>query len=195
MSKKFRQKLSERILTVICWLVEQWFDDDTAECDSAMAITRVHFQNERITITGDIKTMQLKESQFVIITAMPKTRSGNQAQIEPGSVRVELTDGDIASFEHPFEGDELKIKVVGEDGSKNGSTLLTLRADGIAGEGEREIIGTLDIVVTQGDAFVFELQASAPTDEATESGEGTSPVAENPGESPGESSENSPAAG
>lgn len=168
MNTQFRQTLAERILTVICWLVEQWFGDEAVEDVSTLAITEVHFPNERIIIKGDFNYMELKEGQYTVVTATPQTRAGNRAKIEPNSVRVEFTDEDIVSFEHPFEDDELKVKITGTDGSANGSTLLTLRADGIAGEGEREIVGTLNLVVTQGDAFVFDLQGSAPADVTVE---------------------------
>jgi hypothetical protein len=118
--------------------------------------TGVEFSDLRLKIKGSIQMIELKEGQKTALVVGLKTRHGHAAGIEPGSARFISTDESIVSVEQDAE-DELKAIVRGLDGSSNGTATIEFRADGIRGEGEKEIVGVVTVVVTQGDASVVEL--------------------------------------
>lgn len=125
-------------------------------------------------IVGDFFYMELKEGQKVDVSVALKTRGGNEANYEKGSARFISSDPSTVGVEQDPEN-ELKAKVYGVDGSENGSAVIEFRADGLAGEGVRDIIATLDVVCTQGDAFVASIDVvGTPEDGEPETG-GTDP--------------------
>ncbi len=114
--------------------------------------------------TGEINDMsEIKEGKKRRLKGLPKTAAGHAAAIEPGSARWTSTDESVVSVT-PDPANELEADVVGVDGSENGSALIELRADGIRGEGVRELIATKSYVCTQGDAAVFEFEEGDETD-------------------------------
>jgi hypothetical protein len=115
-------------------------------------------------IEGDIYLMQLKEGQTVPITVSPKTKRGNPAGVEPGSATFESSDPSVVSVTQD-PGNPLKATLEALDGSNNESVVITFRADGKVGDGVRPIVGTLDVVATQGDAVVVEIQTGEVSDE------------------------------
>lgn len=139
--------------------------------NSEIKFSAVH--GNGLSFKGDIKIMQLREGQKVTVTASPKTRNGKDAAYETGTARWESSDESIASVEVNPEN-ELEATVIGEDGSGNESAVITFKADGDPdADEERELIGTLDVTVTQGEAVVFDLSVGEVTDvEEAGGGEG-----------------------
>lgn len=107
---------------------------------------------------GDIHYMQIKEGQRFSVSVALKTARGHAAAIEPGTARFISSDESVVSVT-PDPSSELKATVEGLDGSNNDSVVIEFRADGKVGEGVREVIATLDVTCTQGDATVVELVA------------------------------------
>lgn len=158
-------------------------------------------------IKGVINMIELKEGQKAALVVGLKTKHGHAAGIEPGSARFISSDESIVSVEQDAE-DELKAVVRGLDGSSNGTATVEFRADGIRGEGEKEIVGVVTVVVTQGDASVVELvpgpveddedaaepqpepaeteDATSGTDTSADSGAAVREAAAKDGEQPGE---------
>lgn len=148
----------------ICRLARR-LTDRSQDARASFVFNQICEPDTRLIVRGEIKFMELKEGQQTVVTATPRTRKGHPAQIEPGSATWESSDPAVASVT-PDPNNELSATVTGEDGTENESVVITLRADGRAGEGERPVIGTLSLVVTAGDATVFDLAAAEPTDAA-----------------------------
>jgi hypothetical protein len=152
-----------RLLNIIIFLTEKAYPEGKyqPECDSEIQF-EIRFSG--VITKGVIKEMQLREGQQVTVTARPKTRSGKDAAYDEGSVEWESSNPSVASVEENPDN-ELEATVKGLDGSANEAVVITCRLDGDPDEDEvRELIGSLDVVVTQGEAFAFELEAGAVTD-------------------------------
>lgn len=136
--------------------------------------------NENLTIEGEIITMQLKEGQRVRIAVALKTRRGNLAKFQDGSASFVSSDPSVATVtQNP--NNPLEATVEGVDGSENESVLIEFRADGDPGEGVRDIIATLPVTVTQGDAFVAEIGVDPVEDSDGSDPYSTLPPAGEPG--------------
>lgn len=139
---------------------------------------------ENLNIFG-VEKMELKEGQKSRLTVELKTRRGNPASIEPGSVLWTSSDETVCSVT-PDAENELSATVEGLDGSENESVVIEFRADADKSENVREIVGTLPVTVTQGDAMTVEISAGEPFEETeTEPGGGenapeTGPETETP---------------
>ena len=117
-----------------------------------------------ILVKGDIDMAELREGQFFNVGAAFKTQSGNPATYEAGSVAWTSSDPSVASVEVNPDN-ELQAKVSGVNGSANGSAVIEFRADGDPDADQtRELIATLAVTVTQGEAVVAELTAGAAQD-------------------------------
>lgn len=128
---------------------------------------------------GDLFTMQLKEGQKATINVVLKTKRGHQAAIEPGSASFESSDPSVVQVrQNPTN--ELSAEIEAIDGSANESVVVTFRADGKIGDGVRELVGTLDVVATQGDAFVVEMEVGEITDAPDATPETETPPASDP---------------
>ena len=134
--------------------------------DGATRLAFVQIQDSEtlLKIQGDITMAELKEGQFMDVTAEPKTRRGHKAAIEEGSAVWESSDEDVVIVEES-DDDELTARVTGIG---VGEAMITLKADGKRGVGEMQLIGILPIVVTEGDAVVFDIKAGEVFDEETE---------------------------
>lgn len=128
--------------------------------------------------------MELKEGYKAVVLATPKTRNGNAAAIEPGSARWSSSDPSVVSIEQD-PTNELGATMRGIDGSANESVVIELRADGDRGEGIKEIVGTLAVVCTQGDAATFDLEVHSIEDDDA--------PAEQPEPAPADTADNSDA--
>jgi hypothetical protein len=116
-------------------------------------------------ITGRITNMELREGQQVDASVILKTASGNPAAYEKGSASWSSSDETVVSVEQVM-ADELKATIFGKNGSTNASALITFTCDGDpdAGPGQvRNIVGTLAVVCTQGEAVVAEIDTGVPT--------------------------------
>lgn len=145
-------------------------------------------------IKGVIRMAELKEGQKMKLTVAPKTSRGHAASIEAGSGRWTSSDDGVVSVEQNPDN-ELEATIHGLDGSANESVVIEFRGDADrSAEGVREIIGTLDVVCTTGDAAVVDISAGTPEDDSTPAttgtGTGTAP-AENPGNVPADTSTDS----
>ncbi len=108
--------------------------------------------------------MELREGQQVVVTASLKTSAGHDAAYQTGTAVWTSSDNALATVTVSPDN-ELSATVVGVDGSVNGSAVITLNLDGDPDADEvRDIVGTLAITVTQGEATVVELTAGTPTD-------------------------------
>lgn len=107
---------------------------------------------------------ELREGQQFTVTAILKTADGHPASYEKGSAKWESSDESVATVEVNPDN-ELESTVKGVDGSNNGSAVITFRADGDPDADQtRDLVATLDVVVTQGEAVVSELSAGTPSD-------------------------------
>lgn len=131
----------------------------------------------KIKLEGEKFQMELQEGQKVDVKVNFKTQRGNPATIEPGTGRWTSADESIATVTVD-PSDETKASVEGIDGSANESVGVEFRADGDKGSGVKEIIVAGIVTVTQGDAFVGEMEFGTPVD--VEGGEPT-PTPTEPG--------------
>jgi hypothetical protein len=123
-----------------------------------------------VEITGEFFDMNLREGQQVKLTAALRTKAGHVATYEPGSATWESSDPSVATVTVDPDS-ELSANVIGVDGSNNGSVVITFRADGDPDADQvRDLVGTLDVVVTQGEAVVVELSAGVASDVPTDAG-------------------------
>jgi hypothetical protein len=120
--------------------------------------------NDNLSIEGKIKTMQLKEGQRVKVAVALLTARGNLAKYEDGSASFTSSDPSVASVEQN-PANPLEATIRGLDGSNNESVLIEFRADGKPGEGVRDIVATLPVTVTQGDAFVADVRTGTVEDD------------------------------
>jgi hypothetical protein len=147
--------------------------------------SEITFQDK--TIKGEFTIMEMQEGQKAAVTVSPKTAGGNAAGIEPGSAVWTSTDDSVVSVTQDSEN-ELKAEIRGVDGSNNESVTIEFRADGKRGEGVREIVGTVAVTCTQGDAVVVDIEVGTPVDIEPETPtpeptpEGSAPL--NPDEEP-----------
>lgn len=130
---------------------------DCPACRTGFAI--VEFQG--LKIKGVITDMELKEGYKVTATIAPTTAAGHPAAIEPGSGRWSTTDESVVSVT-PNPDNELEATFESLDGSTNESVATEFRADGIRGEGVKEIVITGSITATQGDAVTGEMVFGTP---------------------------------
>lgn len=148
----------ERLLRIIVWLVEQTYLHQSRR----IIFNQIRFNG--ITITGEIKTMELREGQEFTVSAALETAAGHAAAFQAGTAVWESSDPSVASVEVD-PNKELQAVVKGLDGSNNGSALITFSVDGDPDADEtRDILGTLDAVCTQGEAVVVELTAGPVSD-------------------------------
>ena len=107
--------------------------------------------------------MELREGQFVTATVSLKTSSGHPAAYQVGT--ESWTSSDPAVEVVQDSADPLKAKITGIDGSSNASALVTFKCDGDPDDDEsRDVVATLDVVVTQGEAMVAEITTDTPQD-------------------------------
>lgn len=155
-------KLLFKFLHCVIIIFEDVFCDGDSSNKIIVTFAEVH--GNGLKIEGDINKMELREGQQVTITAELRTRSGNPATYEAGSIGWESSDESIATVEVNPEN-ELQAIVKGVDGSENGSAVVTFRADGDPDADEtRNLVGTLDVVVTQGEAVVVSLATGPVSD-------------------------------
>lgn len=107
--------------------------------------------------------MELREGQRSTITATLKTAAGHPAAYQIGTATFESSKPEIVQVV-PTADNELSCEIFGVDGTNNDSAVITFRCDGDPDADVREIVGTLDVVVTQGEATVVELSATEPVD-------------------------------
>lgn len=119
-----------------------------------------------LVIRGVIKMAELREGQQLSATVTLKTKSGNPAAYEVGSAVWTSSDPTVATATVD-PTNELMANIVGVNGAANTPVLVTFTADGDPDAGPdqvRPVVATLDIVVTQGEAFVAEITAGPATD-------------------------------
>jgi hypothetical protein len=143
----------------------------------------VSIEVEGLKIKGDIFAMELREGQKANVTVKPLTARGHAGAIETGSARWSTSDESVISVTAD-PSNELAATIEGLDGSQNESVVVEFRADGKRGEEVKEVVGTVDVVCTQGDATVVNLEVGTPSDAASDAG-GADTSAE-PGNPPAE---------
>jgi hypothetical protein len=138
--------------------------------DEQPCVANVKFtcaESQGLKIKGDLTAMELREGQKVKLSVRPLTANGNPAGIEEGSAEWTSSDSAIVSVEidtaNPFDA-----WARGVNGSNNASANIEFRADGDQDAGPNdvnEIVGTLAVTCTQGDAVTVEIEAGEPTDD------------------------------
>lgn len=115
-------------------------------------------------VKGENIMAELREGQQVSASVAFKTKAGNPALHQTGSVHWASLDPSIASVEADA-ADELKALIKGVNGSNNGSTTIECRADGDPdSDSERLLVATATVTVTQGEAVVSEISLGTPED-------------------------------
>lgn len=127
--------------------------------------SKLEFDETGLTIEGDFTMLRMTNRQKVTLTATPKNRRGEDAAIEPGSAKWELSDNSLGSLS-PNPSNELEAEFVSHE-TNRGEAIITLRADGRVGEGEHEITGVLTAVVAAEDATIFNILAGEASDVET----------------------------
>lgn len=113
---------------------------------------------------GEFDMAELREGQQFTVTSTFKTAAGNPAAYEKGSAKWVSSDPSVASVDVD-PNNELSAVVKGLNGAANTPVLVTFTADGDPDADQvRDLVATLDVVVTQGEAVVAELSAGSPTD-------------------------------
>ena len=116
-----------------------------------------------VVIKGRLKKMELREGQFVTATVSLKTKSGHDAAYEVGSAKWASSDPAVGVVADPT--DEKKATITGLDGSANASAVVTFTADGDPDADQtRDVVATLDVVCTTGEAVVAEITTDTPQD-------------------------------
>jgi hypothetical protein len=114
--------------------------------------------------TGEFTMAELREGQQIVASATFKTAAGNPAAYEKGSAKWVSSDPTIASVDVD-PNNELSATVKGLNGAANTPVLVTFTADGDPDADQtRDLVATLDIVVTQGEAVVTEIVPGPATD-------------------------------
>lgn len=117
-----------------------------------------------VTAKGAITMAELREGQQLVATVTLKTKAGNPAAYQTGTAVWTSSDPTVATATVD-PTNELSATIVGVNGAANTPVLVTFTADGDPDADQtRDVVGTLDIVVTQGEAFVAEVAAGTPTD-------------------------------
>lgn len=120
-------------------------------------------ESNGLIIKGATK-MDLREGQQVNASVTLKTAAGNPASYEKGSATWVSSDPATVSVT-PDTSDELKAVVKGLNGANNTSVIVTFHADGDPDADQvRDVIATLDVVCTQGEAVVAEITTDTPVD-------------------------------
>lgn len=115
---------------------------------------------------------ELREGQQIPVSVTFKTKRGKAARYEEGTAVWETSNPDVATVTVD-PSNELSAVVEGVDGSLNESVVISFRADGDPDQDQvREVVATLDVTVTQGEAFVTELTAGPATDVVEETEDG-----------------------
>jgi len=116
-----------------------------------------------VAVKGRIKKMELREGQFVTATVSLKTKAGHDAAYEKGSAKWESSDPAVGV--EVDATNELKATVTGLDGSANTSAVVTFTADGDPDADQtRDVVATIDVVCTTGEAVVAEITTDSPAD-------------------------------
>lgn len=125
--------------------------------------------------------MILREGKRVTLNGTPTTKVGNPAAYEQGTAVWELSDTDNFKLEVNPEN-ELEATVTCVNGSTNPAAIVSCSLDGDPDADEvRTLVGTLDLVGSQGEATQFSLSASAPSDVPDETAGGEDEEAGNEG--------------
>jgi hypothetical protein len=119
-----------------------------------------------LTITGRIKKMELREGQQVDATVTLKTAAGNPAAYQKGTAKWTTSDETaVQVMQAAAPVDELKATIYGVSGANNTPVLITFTCDGDPdSDQQRDIVATLDVVCTQGEAVVAEIDTGTATD-------------------------------
>lgn len=129
-------------------------------------LTYFSITSNGVTAKG-VQMAELREGQQLELSVTLKTQSGNPASYQKGTAKFVSSDPAVASVD-PDPSDELKATLKGLDGSSNTPVLVTFTCDGDPDDNEsRDVVATLDVVVTQGEAVVAEIEAGEPTDTRT----------------------------
>ncbi len=113
------------------------------------------------TITGDLKTMILTDTQEIDLAIKPVDRKGNPAQVDGVPVWAS-SDPNIASITSAADGLSCVVKAA----ANLGSVQISVTADADLGEGVAPIAGTLDIDVVAGQAVSLGIIAGTPREQA-----------------------------
>lgn len=103
--------------------------------------------------------LKMTETQQAGLTVTVKNRRGNPAQVQ--SPTFKSSDPAVATVEQ----DVSNLLLATVRGVAAGTALVTFDADSDLGEGVKDIIGTLDVVIDAGEATVVEITAGAPVEQ------------------------------
>jgi hypothetical protein len=190
-------KIAETIGAICAFTIYLFAGDHRRRHESfASRIDFVQILISDFKFNGRISRMELKEGQRVRLKVAPKTARGHAASIEAGSGRWISSDESVVSVEQD-PTNELAAIVRGLDGSANESVSIEFRGDADrSAEGIREIVGTLAVVCTSGDAAVVDITPGTPEDDTAPatgtSGTGSAGPGEPTGNNPNTSTDLNP---
>lgn len=116
----------------------------------------IEFPNSQILI--ETKMVQLSTEEFVVGTISPKTRKGNPAKVQDGTVSFSSSDENVFTVEQDAEN-QLKCKVTAKG---EGVAQLDFSADADLGEGVKPVSGFSAVEVKSAEAAGFSIEFSAP---------------------------------
>lgn len=103
--------------------------------------------------------LKMTETQQSVLTIAVKNRRGNPAAVQNPT----LVSSDPAVVAVEFDPANPSTAVA--KGVAAGTALITYNADADLGEGVKDIIGTLDVVIDAGEAIVVEIAAGTPIEQ------------------------------
>lgn len=108
--------------------------------------------------------MELREGQRVEATVSLLTSSGHPAAYQAGTEAWQSSDPAAVSVT-PHADNPLVADIDGLGGSANATAVVTFTCDGDPdADQSRDIVATLDVVCTQGEAMVAEITTGTPSD-------------------------------
>lgn len=110
---------------------------------------------------SEVDEMLIKATQMFVATIQPVDAKGNPALVD-GMPTWASSNPLVLTVEPAADGLSAMVKAVGPVGTGQ----VSVQGDADLGEGQKLIIGTLDVEVTPGDAVTFIVQTGAVSEQA-----------------------------
>lgn len=156
------------LILYLVWLILKRLNQTSPEQNKTTVVfSSVELPENKTKINGELKNMELREGKKARITVSLLTAGGNPAAYQTGTEVFESSNPEIVSVTADAEN-PLQAEIECLDGSQNEAVMITFRADGDPDADEtREIVGTLDVIATQGEAVAVEITAEVLPDDET----------------------------
>jgi len=138
----------------IVWTIGPFREQPPGTSPARAPRVRAHFHE------SENSTMLLSDSQQVDLSVAFKDKKGNVAAVE--NIQFATSDASILTVDQDTaDPSKAVVKAVGPLGSGQ----VSVTADSLVGEGEAQIVGTLDIQVVAGQAVTAEVSTGTATEQ------------------------------